>query len=142
MEQNQAVNHRFAPITLSLIILCAVASDGTRTRKSAGKRLTCPSYKSAEPAPKRGLICGRIDSFGDKLRQLRPARPFRTARANNFRDDTNRLAIEAKAAPRRIDYANKNPDADDFKGAADDSEKPTDDSQDDADEPEDTTDES
>jgi len=120
---------------VGLIVLCAIALDGTQTRKSAGKQLTCPSYESNEPAPKRGLVCGRIDSLDNKLRQLRPAKRFGTARANNLRDDTDRLAIQAKAAQRLIDYANENPDGDDLKDA-------TDDSQDDADESEDTADDS
>jgi hypothetical protein len=118
------------PITLSLIILCAIASDGTRTRKSAGKQLTRPSYEFNEPAPKRGLVCGRIDSIDNRLRPLGLAKRFGTAPARNLRDDTDRLAIEVNAAQRLIDYANENQDGDDFKDDADESEETTDESED------------
>lgn len=132
LEQNQTVNRRCALIIVGLIVLCAIALDETRIGKSAGKRPTCPSYESNERTLKRGLVCGRIDSLDHKLRQLRPPKRFSTARASNLRDDTDRLAIEAKAAQRLINYANKNQDGDDLKDAADDS-------QDDADESEDTS---
>ena len=122
-------------LMLGLTVLLAIALDGSRTRKSAGKQLSYPTYESNKPEPKRSLICGRIDSLDDRPRQLRSAKRFSTPRANNLRDDTERLAIEAKAAQRLINYANENPDGDDLKDA-------TDGSQDDADQSEDTPDES
>jgi hypothetical protein len=148
LEQNQTVKHRPALIIVALIVLCATALDGTRPRKSTGKQLSCPSYESNEPAPKRGLVCGRIDSLDNKLRQPKPAKRLRTARPNNFRDDTDRLVAGAKAPQRLIDYADENQHGSDFEGAADDSEDATEqiedatnDSQDEAGEPEDTADE-
>ena len=130
LEQNQTANHRCALIIVGLIVLCATGLDETPPGKSADKRLTCPSYEPNEPAAKRGLICGRIDSFD---RQLRPAKQVSTPQTTYLREDTDRLAVEAEAAPRLIDYANENQDGDDLKDAADDSQDTTDDSQDDAD---------
>ena len=134
-------------LMLGLTVLLAIALDGRRTRKSAGKQLSYPSYESNRAQLKRGLICGRIDSLDDS-RQLRPARRFSAARANNLCDGTDRLAIETKAVHRLIDYADENQHGNDLKDAADDSEDATeqiedatDDSQDDAYESEDTTDE-
>ena len=122
-------------LMLGLTVLFAIALDASRTGKSAGKRLSYASYESNKPEPKGGLICGGIDNLNDGPNKLRLVKRFSTARANNLRDDTDRLATEAKAAQRLINYANENPDSDDLKDA-------TDDSQDDADESEDATDES
>jgi hypothetical protein len=131
LERNQMVNHRYALITVLLIVLYAIALDGTWTHKSAGKRLTRPSYESNKPKLKRGLVCGGRDNLNDEPHKLGPVERFTTARAKRLRDNTDRLAIEAKAAKHLITYANEKPDGDDLKDT-------TDDSQDDADESEDT----
>ena len=135
-------------LMLGLTVLLAIALDGRRTRKSAGKQPSYSSYESNKPQLKRSLICGRIDSLDDKTLQPKPARRFHTARAKDLRDGTDRLAIETKAAQRLIDYADENQrgndlkDADDYsKDANEQIEDSTNDSQDDAGEPEDTADE-
>lgn len=142
LERNQTVNHRYALITVGLIVLCAIALDGTWTHKSAGKRLTRPSYESNKPKLKRSLVCGGRDNLNDEPQKLGPVKRFSTAGANNLRDNTDSLAIEAKAAQRLITYANEKPDDYDLKDTPDESEHAADGSQDHASESEDAADES